>query len=246
MTQKLLSIEADAKTVKGNKYNILTGVMYLAPHNISGNQVCPKASAGCIAACLYTAGRGVYDKVQSARISRTNWFFNDRAGFMQQLISEIESLIRKANKNGLMPAVRLNGTSDIAWEKIACIRNGVKYPNLMRAFDTVQFYDYTKVLGRKSALSLQNYHLTFSLSESNDSDAVKALAQGYNVAVVLDIKRNDPKPKTWSGYPVVDGDDSDVRFFDPKGGHIIALTAKGKARKDMSGFVRNLNSTLRV
>lgn len=246
MTQKLLSIEADAKTIKGIKYNILTGVMYLSPFNISGHQVCPKASAGCVASCLYTAGMGVFDTVQAARINKTQWFFNDRDSFMLQLVKDIEALQRKASKQSLTPAVRLNGTSDIAWEKFSCIRNGRTYRNVMEAFDTIQFYDYSKVLGRKSALALSNYHLTFSLSENNDKDAVKALDQGYNLAVVLNIKKSDPKPKTWSGYPVIDGDDSDVRFFDPKGGHIVALTAKGKARKDTTGFVRNLNSTLRV
>lgn len=246
MTQKLLSIEADAKTIKGFKHNILTGVMYLAPFNISGHQVCPKASTGCIASCLYTAGMGVFGTVQTARIKKTQWFFTNRDTFMVQLVKDIEALQRKAIKQSLIPAVRLNGTSDIAWEKFSCSRNGRTYRNLMEAFDSIQFYDYTKVLGRKSALALPNYHLTFSLSESNDKDAIKALNQGYNLAVVLNLKKADTKPQTWSGYPVVDGDDSDVRFFDPKGGHVVALTAKGKARKDTSGFVRKLNSTLKV
>lgn len=233
----LLSVSADAKTVKGEKKGFLTGILYLAPHTISGYQTCPKASDGCKAACLYTAGRGVYNSVQTARINKTKLFFENRDFFMAALVSNVESLIKKAKKMKLTAAIRLNGTSDIAWEKFKVIRDGKEYASIMEAFTEVQFYDYSKVLGRTKALSLPNYHLTFSLSENNDSDAVKALAQGYNVAVVLDIKKSDPKPEMWGGYPVIDGDESDVRFLDKKG-VIVGLSAKGQARKDNIGFVR--------
>lgn len=245
-TKNLLSVEADAKTVKGSKVNVLTGILYLAPHNISGFQVCPKASEGCKLACLYTAGMGVFNNVQKARINKTNWFFLERKTFMDQLVSNIEKLERAAIKRNMVPAVRLNGTSDIAWEKFACVRNGVTYRNVMEAFPNIQYYDYSKVIGRKTALATPNYHLTFSLAENNDKDAKIALSQGYNLAVVLNLKKTDAKPSQWSGYPVLDGDDSDVRFYDPKGGHIVALTAKGRAKKDTIGFVRKLDSTLKV
>lgn len=245
-TNNLLSIEADAKTVKGNKVNVLTGILYMAPHNISGYQVCPKASDGCKLACLYTAGRGVYTTVQNARLAKTKWFFTERKSFMEQLVKNIKQLEAKAYSRGMVPAIRLNGTSDIAWEKFKCFYNGTEYANVMQAFPNIKFYDYSKIIGRKTALTLPNYHLTFSLAENNDRDAKLALNQGYNVAVVLNVRRGEKKPDTWSGYPVIDGDDSDVRFYDPKGGHIVALSAKGKARYDTSGFVRNVNSTLKV
>lgn len=244
--KNLLSISADAKTIKGNKLGIMTGVLYLAPHNLSGFQVCPKASEGCKLACLYTAGRGVYTKCQDARINKTRWFFENRESFMQTIVSDIARLIRKADRNNMIPAVRLNGTSDIAWEKIACVKDGIKYASIMEAYPTVQFYDYSAILGRTKALQMKNYHLTFSLKENNDKDAAKALAQGYNVAVVMRLGRTEKKPKTWSGYPVVNGDETDVRFLDPKHGHIIGLFPKGRGRKDTSGFVREINSTLKA
>lgn len=240
-SKKLLSVSADAKTSKGNKKGVLTGILYLAPHTISGHQVCPKASPECRAACLYTAGRGVYNSVQTARINKTKWFFGERDSFMEKLVADIAALVKKAKKLNMEPAVRLNGTSDIAWEKIACRRDGKVYRNVMEAFPDVQFYDYSKINGRKSALALPNYHLTFSLSEENDADAIKALSEGYNVAVVLNIGKNEPKPATWGGYPVIDGDETDIRFRDPKGGHIVALSAKGAARKMGLGFVRDKN-----
>lgn len=241
MTKKVLSVSADAKTIKGNKKGVLTGILYLAPHTISGYQVCPKASPQCRAACLYTAGRGIYTKVQQARIAKTLRFFEERESFMDDIVADIKRLVKRAAKMGMEPAVRLNGTSDIAWEKMACKRDGKIYKNVMEAFSDVQFYDYTKILGRTYALSLHNYHLTFSLSEINDNEAMKALEQGYNVAVVMNVKRHEPKPATWDGYPVVDGDETDIRFRDPKGGHIVALTAKGKARNSDLGFVRDKN-----
>lgn len=241
----LLSVSADAKTSKGEKKGFLTGILYLAPHTISGYQTCPKASDGCKAACLYTAGRGIYNSVQTARIKKTKMFFEDREFFMNALVANIESLIKKAKRQKLIPTIRLNGTSDIAWEKIKVTRNGKEYGSIFEAFTELQGYDYTKILGRSKAIALPNYHLTFSLAENNDADAVKALEQGYNVAVVMNLKKSDAKPTTWGGYPVIDGDESDVRFLDEKG-VIVGLTAKGQARKDSIGFVRSVNSGFKV
>lgn len=242
---KLLSVAADAKTVKGQKMGYLTGVLYLAPHTISGYQVCPKASEGCRLACLYTAGRGIYTNTQQSRIAKTKRFHEDRDGFMAQLVDEVEALIRKAKRESLIPVVRLNGTSDLPWEKIKCNRNGVAYASIMEAFADVTFYDYSAVLGRTKALNMPNYHLTFSLKENNDRDAIEALRQGYNVAVVMNVGRNEEKPKTWGGYPVYNGDETDLRFLDPNG-HIIGLFPKGKARKDTTGFVRERDAGFRL
>lgn len=242
----LLSVGNDAKTVKGLKKGILTGVLYLAPYDISGYQVCANASTGCSNACLYTSGMGAMSNVKKARINRTKWFFEDRESFMETLVKDIERLIRKAKRENLIPAVRLNGTSDLPWEKIKCVRDGVTYNSVMEAFGDIQWYDYTKILNRKKALKLDNYHLTFSLAEDNDAEAVKALDQGYNVAVVMRVKKDAPKPETWGGYPVVDGDDTDVRFLDPKGGHIVALFAKADAIGDTSGFVREVDSGFKI
>lgn len=242
---KLLSVAADAKTVKGQKMGYLTGVLYLAPHTISGYQVCPKASDGCRLACLYTAGRGIYTNTQNARIAKTKRFHEDREAFMAQLVNEVEALIRKAKRESLIPVVRLNGTSDLPWEKIKCNRNGKAYASIMEAFADVTFYDYSAVLGRTKALNMPNYHLTFSLKENNDRDAIEALRQGYNVAVVMNVGRNEEKPKTWGGYPVYNGDETDLRFLDPNG-HIIGLFPKGKARKDTTGFVRERDAGFRL
>ena len=215
---------ANTKTMKGEKYGYLTYIMHLAPSLISGYQVCPKASAGCAAACLNKAGMGVFSNVQEARITRTKLFFEERANFMTQLATEIRKAKKKAAKEGLKLLVRLNGTSDIAFEKI---RAG-EYRNVLEMFPDVQFYDYTKIIGRSVP---DNYHLTFSKSESNDRDVSTAIRNGLNVAVVF-----DKLPETYLGRPVVSGDDTDIRVNDPHG-VVIGLKAKGPAKRDLSGFV---------
>lgn len=215
------------KTTKGEKLGILTGVMYLAPAKISGYETCPKRSEGCTAACLYTAGMGAFSNVQQARINKTKLFFEDRENFMTQLRKDIKALVRKAEKTNMIPAIRLNGTSDIEWT-----RTGI-----MNEFPDVQFYDYTKVYNRLEKELPSNYHMTFSKNESNEAECVGALKLGVNVAVVFSTKKGDQLPESWNGYPVYDGDDTDVRFQDPQGGYVIGLKAKGRAKKDVSGFV---------
>jgi hypothetical protein len=136
----------------------------------------------------------------------------------------------------LIPVFRLNGTSDLSWEKYSVTVDGVDYANIFAAFPDVQFYDYTKILGRK-VKGIPNYHLTFSAADGNDADVAKAIEQGYNVATVFGIKKTEPMPESYNGRPVFNGDDSDLRFLDPKG-VIVGLYAKGKAKKDTSGFVK--------
>ena len=218
------------KLAKSDKAGLgyLSCIMYLAPSRVSGHNVCPQASPGCIATCLNTAGRGRYDNVQQARINRTNLFFNSRDTFKRQLIDELRLFVKRAYKAGMKPACRLNGTSDLPWESL--------FPELFRAFPHVQFYDYTKVLGRK-VKHLTNYHLTFSDADGNGADVLKAIQQGYNVATVFGLKKTEPMPATYNGRPVFNGDESDLRFLDPKG-VIVGLYAKGRAKKDESGFVK--------
>jgi hypothetical protein len=239
---KLLST-GNPKILKGLKQGFNTYIMHLAPANLSGYETCPKRTAGCTAACLNTAGRGGMFKkgentnaIQKARIRKTKMFFENRIEFFTQLVKDIELGIKQSAKKDLVPVFRLNGTSDLSFEKYEVIRNGKLFRNIFSAFPEVQFYDYTKVLGRK-VNEISNYHLTFSAADGNDIDVTKAVAQGYNVAVVFGIKKTLPMPEDYVGMPVFNGDDSDLRFLDPKG-VVVGLYAKGKAKKDTSGFVK--------
>jgi len=224
---KLLST-ANPKIQKGTKLGYLSYILHLAPATLSGKETCPKRTAGCTAACLNTAGRGGMFKkgettnmIQQARIRKTKMYFEARDEFMALLEKDIKLGIKQAAKLGLTPVFRLNGTSDLSVEKWGIIEK----------FPTVQFYDYTKVLGRKVS-HLPNYHLTFSAADGNDADVAKAIEQGMNVAMVF-----DQLPETYMGRPVINADETDLRFLDAKG-VIAGLKAKGRAKKDTSGFVR--------
>ena len=218
---KLLST-ANPKIQKGTKLGYLSFILHLAPSTLSGKNTCPKATAGCIAACLNTAGRGgmfrkgeTTNTIQKARIRKTKQYFDEREQFLADLEADIRKAIKFAAKQGLIPVFRLNGTSDLAVEKWGIIEK----------FPTVQFYDYTKVLGRKVS-HLPNYHLTFSKADGNDSDVAEALLQGMSVVAVYD--------EIPAGVP--SADETDLRFLDPKG-IMLGLKAKGRAKKDYTGFV---------
>ena len=212
---------SNPKTAKSTGYGYLTGILHLAPHTQSGYQVCPSATPGCSKECLYFQSRGSMSKVQESRIRKSRMFFENRAEFMVDLAKDIASIVRRADKNNLKPCVRLNGTSDIRWE-----RTGI-----MDLFPSVTFYDYTKLKNRKRLP--KTYSLTFSRSETTTHDEwCEALDDGMNVAVVF----RDAIPEGWLGVPVIDGTTHDLRFLDPKP-CIVGLTAKGTAKKDTSGFV---------
>jgi hypothetical protein len=238
----LLSV-GNPKTLKGMQQGYNTYILHLAPATLSGYNTCPKATHGCAAACLNTAGRGGMFKkgentntIQQARIRKTKMFYENRDQFMSLLVKDILLAIKQSEKKGLIPVFRLNGTSDISFEKYSVKMGNVYYTNIFEAFPNIQFYDYTKVLGRK-VKHIPNYHLTFSAADGNDNDVYAAIQQGYNIATVFGIKKGSPMPEYYNGLPVFNGDESDLRFLDPKG-VIVGLYAKGKAKKDNTGFVK--------
>lgn len=210
----MLSVSQDAKTSKGEKYGYLTGILYLQPNY----RTCPYATKGCREACLNTAGMGAFNSVQTSRKNKTARVL---AGDVAEIITDIEKLRRRAKKRGLIPCVRLNGTSDLEWD------------NIIQLFPTVQFYDYTKEWERGNMYT--NYHITYSATEHTTEDMIKDRVRvSANVAIVF-----DEVPEEYLGIPVIDGDKHDLRFLDPSG-VIVGLKAKGRACKDTTGFVRRL------
>lgn len=254
MKTELLNIDQNAKTVKGSVHGFITAILYLSPSNSSGTEICPLAEvAKCRAPCLNQAGRGgmaagnatfVTDSgveladnaIQRARLRRTRLFLDDRAAFMARFVREIEKAQVLADRKGKTLVVRPNGTSDIRWENIPCSRNGVDYPNIFAAFPDVQFYDYTKIPNRRVA-HIPNYSLTFSYSDVPEFApiVVKALRH-YGAAVNFAAVFHGKVPESFLGRAVVNGDETDLRFLDAPG-VVLALKAKGKARRDTSGFV---------
>lgn len=278
--KKLLNIDANAKTVKGQKKGFMTAVLYLAPFKSAGVNVCPMAElAGCWKGCLNTAGRGGISKgsvtmnphgielpdnaIQNARIKRTRFYAYDRETFMSQLVREIEAFQRKAERAGLIPVVRLNGTSDIQWERGHAVsrlnpgarelikrsngatlkRHGAmlaqRFDSIFDAFPELQFYDYTKIYKRFTREMPANYHLSLSYSEASEKFA-QACRQAHvmqEAPLVMVARNADVKARMLAEYGrSVDGDETDLRFLDPDSA-IVILKAKGSARSDASGFV---------
>ena len=239
---KLLGVGTNAKTIKGDGSEYLTAILYMTPWKVMVDgkafNSCPMAEqAKCIDACLYTAGRGAFNNVQAARMRKTEWFYRDRVGFMDQLFEDIAKFQAYCEKRGIQPCVRLNGTTDIRWETVyvSNVVKGEPKKNIFEWFPSVQFYDYTKISNRKTK-DIFNYHLTWSYSGANIDYASKlqdALDNGMNAAVVF---RKEYKLPEWRGINVTDGDKDDLRFLDPCNS-IVALYAKGKAKRDTTGFV---------
>lgn len=236
---KLLTTN-NAKTIKGSKKGFTTHILYMSSFtdNSKGINLCPHASEGCAAACLVGSGAGgMYPNVKNGRRNKSEYFLADRQAFLMQLVKEITKIEVKHTKKGEKFAIRLNGTTDIRFEKFKIV-NG---KNIFELFPNVQFYDYTKNPKRMD-LNIPNYHLTFSKSESND-DAVKTvLTNGGNVAIVF-----NELPTEYMGYKVINGDETDLRFLD--GDNVIVglkyknMTGKGADNKIAfeSGFAIRVN-----
>ena len=249
---KLLNIDSNAKTIKGQRKGYMTAVLYLSPGNLSGTELCAMSTlAGCRTACLSTAGRGGIaagratftapngdtlpdNAIQHARLARTALFLNDNPAFMAQLVREITAFVKRAKRAGLVPVVRLNGTSDIRFEDIPVCGK----PNVFAVFPRIRFYDYTKLPNRRRAIGVRNYSLTFSYSHAPAfapivASAVRTYGASVNYAAVFAGKQ---LPAHFLGRDVINGDESDLRFLD-KPGVVVGLIAKGKARRNPGTFV---------
>ena len=231
MTYNLIGVGNNAKTIKGDGSEYETGIKYMKPERTvykgKVHNLCAMADkAGCAEGCLNSAGRGQMGVVQKGRERKTMLYLSDRIGFMDALYKDLTKFSKRNTKKGVKPCIRLNGTSDIQYEKTG----------IMEQFPEIQFYDYTKIVKRAYAKMPSNYHLTLSYSEADPDYAEQVLTAvretGTNAAVVF----RDKLPKTFKGLPVIDGDKDDLRFLDPQG-VIVGLKAKGKAKNDRSGFV---------
>ena len=229
--QRFFSVDSP-KAIKAQKYGWLNAINYMAPHRLAGvGNLCPHASKGCVALCLgeHSGNAALYPAVLKSRIAKAQLLMRDRPQFLKEMTAGIRRARATAKRQKLKLCVRLNGATDIAWERLA--------PSIFADNADLQFVDYTKSAKRalehaRGELSA-NYHLTFSRSETNEADCLRVLAAGGNVAVVF----AGAFPSTFMGYPVIDGDAHDLRHLDGRG-VVVALSPKGrKAKADKSGFV---------
>ncbi len=228
--QTLLSDgNSNAKTKKNNRP---TRILYLSSANDNdlGVNLCGYSSAGCRAGCLVTAGMGAFDNVAKARRNKTHYYLQDRFSFLEQVAKEISRIAHNQSKKANELLVRLNGTSDI--KLVEMVTKAYHY----MLGNNIVFYDYTKYpnkAGDRVLPSGHRYMVTLSRSEDNESDCIKHLKDGGVVAVVF----RKELPTYWHGFPVVDGDSRDDLMLDVPKGSVLGLIAKGKAKKDTTGFV---------
>lgn len=228
------------KVEKGRKYSIETAVLYLAAGSLSGLNLCPDASPGCLSNCLKFGFHLGMEMQTRAQLEKTYWLVLFPGDFLRQLEREIERFETRARKKGMQPALRLNGTSDVRWE----------VTGIMQRFPGVQFYDYTKI-PLSDRETVRNYHLTYSVSELPGSlERGKEYARnGHSFAVVVGDKERTQKGTRemqrqilesgeFEGFPAVDGNQTDARMLDPKGSAVVLRAIAGAATKDKTGFVR--------
>ena len=230
--QKNLLGSATYKMSKSKKFKHFSEILHLAPSNIGGVNICASASPECIKLCLNTSGRGQMNVVQKSRLNKKYYFLADRLKFLNHLDKEIKLSYARAKRKGLKYTVRLNGTSDLPFERYK-LENGL---NLMDNNPNVQFIDYTKITNRLFQKLPKNYSLTYSQSEINLKDVKQVLKTKYNIATVFRKKL----PKKWLGRKVIDGDKSDLRHLEDGKKIIVGLIAKGRAIKNFNGFVQDV------
>jgi len=235
------NINISSKIIKNMKVsNNYTYIIYLAPSNLSGYNVCSHSTPECRLGCLNTSGRVKMERegntiITDARIKKTKLFFEHRQFFMEWMVSEIKTFQKKAIKDGFDFSVRLNGTSDIDWENVLFSysdSNGdtdILNKNIFEIFPDVLFYDYSKNFN-KFTTKPNNYHLTYSYTGKNWDKCETLLSRGFNVAVVFDTKKKDELPILFKGYKVIDSDETDFRPNDPSG-VICGLRFKNIANK---------------
>jgi len=202
--------------------------------NVRGFSLCAGSTPMCREACLVYSGHN-YIVLRNAKIkaAKTLAFLHDPVAFGRALY---ESCMKVARSKAAFHCIRLNVLQDIPWEII--------YPWLFERVP-VQFYDYTKIPKRKTPA---NYDLTFSFSGKNEiwckremktrrrrvacvfvamreAPRSKKADESNDGWVSIASKAHAPLPPQYWGYPVIDGDESDLRPFDP-GRVIVGLRYK--------------------
>jgi len=234
------------KTEKGEALlRVLTAVVYMAPDREAfetgdHRTLCP-FSGDCAAACLgHSAGRMIMSTCERARLWKTALLLGRRRLWRELLDAEVESHRRRADRLRMVPAVRVDGSSDTGEGRLAAMRAEG------RDDETTRFYDYTKSERRAAPETWSpNYSVVFSHSERSDWDTERDIMErGGSVAIVFDTPIGADLPRTYRGFDVVNGDETDVRFYDSPG---VVVGLRFKAARDRErGLVLARNFVVRA
>jgi hypothetical protein len=256
-------LKGNHKTRLSSGAGVSTTGLNLAPHATAGLHnfdVCPNASKECRSSCLgLTAGgnKQYPDNALSSKVLRTHFLAHHPEHAARLIDKEITNHKKKAAKEGMKAGIRMNITSDLAWEHHA--------PQMFEKHKDVQFYDYTKMHNRvmrslapkkdpqdfhNSMGHPSNYHLTLSHTgtghdESNDHHVIKVLEHGGTVASVFKRNKEGHLPthiedvQTGKRYPVKNGDNDDNTFDRPKA--VSGLKLKGIKNEAAGRFANHVD-----
>lgn len=218
------------KTPKGEAEGYLTAMLYLAPHTLAGGKsLCPHSTDACRQGCLFWAGRGKTPRVENARLNRTRRYLDERRGFLRDLVGDLRYMQTVADREGMKLAIRLNGTSDVLWER-ETVEFGRGPETLFDLFPRATFYDYTRTPFQHRKVPA-NWRLVFSLADDPLELAVEHLLAGRSVAAVVPLMDKEFAPDWLVVGPhevsVIDGDEHDLRFLDPAPA-LVLLKPKGR------------------
>ena len=191
--------------------------------------LCSGSSDECRKSCLVFAGKNNIAYNIGVKLAKTQGLLYHPRQFLKILQAACARHHAGGQRNDWRALVRLNVFQDVPWELVL--------PSLFSDLDTLQFYDYTKVVGRHAP---PNYDLTFSFSGVNFTWCRYEIDRGTKIAVVFLAPKGWKKPKVipegqpcppgfvrgylgkcyselpkkFMGLDVIDGDISDVRPYD--------------------------------
>lgn len=232
---RLLSdMRANAKLRKSAHRSFRIVGLALAHANTSGFNTCVRHTSGCAQACVGSTGMAaVFSEILRSREKKTRLLFSDRKFFLKLLCTELDAENEQSRRDGQILAVRLNQFSDLPWESAA-------FGRIPQAFPDVQFFDYTKIHGRIGKTP-ENYHLCASWSERPEDQerCIDLVADGFTAAVPFAPRGQTltsrqvydfDLPESFRGFPVVNGDKTDLLFLRP-GRCIIGLRLKAASHQ---------------
>jgi hypothetical protein len=200
-----------------------TYILYLQPADkVAVKTLCAFADkAGCKAPCLISSGQLGMTTGQNAATKRTILMLLRPEQFDKALLSEIDKAEARATREGIPALFRLNGTSDIDFNRIIGQR-----PNSL-------FYDYTKIISRIRKNTLSNYDLTFSgsmYSMQSKKALSKAVGLNYRIAVAYNTK-GLASDELQAPKNSVSFDTTDLRHLDSKCLGILKRKGSNKSER---------------
>jgi hypothetical protein len=224
----------NAKILKSTKEGWITAGVHLLPNDLGGTNLCPYSTPTCRHICLHYTGRNmIFKRVTRARTRRTFLFNTHPEIFESRLHAALYETLRECKRKNFGLALRPNLTSD----SHKLVKMFLRWKDNVSEHTEVpiRIYDYTKI-PKAQGWFPEDYVTVYSWGELTTEEVFYENIECRSVAAVF----AKGFPDRFKGYPVISGEDHDLRFLDARPGVIIAIKARGRAFQDTSGFVVDL------